>query len=36
MLTHQEVCANPNIVYSPPRGMCPLKIETMEYPKNDI
>ncbi len=29
MLTHQEVCANPNTTCSPPRGMCPLGIDTI-------
>ncbi len=29
MLTHQEVCANPCTAHSPPRGMCPLRLETI-------
>jgi hypothetical protein len=29
LVTHQEVCADPYTTHSPPRGMCPLGIETI-------
>jgi hypothetical protein len=29
MLTHKEVCVNPYTTHSPPKGMCPLGIETI-------
>jgi len=29
LLTDQKVCANPNTTCSPPRGMCPLGIDTI-------